>query len=573
MFEKYNIQHQNQTEKDVQYIERLYAQVIQLVALYVYQQVTDFKLFEFASYAALSSKVTRLMKEFAGRIEAHITKATQVHWNFSNKKYDTRAEVWGLRSKPAPHTPYTSKLKLSDRVWRNTQQLREELEMAIDVAYKKGTSAQELARQIKKYLNEPDQLFRHYRDKNGAMQLSKKAAAYHPGQGVYRSSLKNAQRLARTEINMAYRAADLERWQGLDFVIGYEIKRSRHPYPCKICDMMQGKYPKDFQWLGNHPNCRCYVVPIIQQGTEATAVEMNPKFKEWLTDNADRINDNNLPMFLWGDNKEVTNIISARKAERSILSEKQIRDAVKEGKITEDIFTKDNVYTPERIALHNKIIDDYFNQEKAFADKVYMLGGAPANGKSSLTENGILPHPKGALVIDPDKVKAMIPEYSFMVNTHDKELIRKAANFVHEESSHLGKEIRKRALNDNWATIIDGVNNGTAEKIHKNAQSIRELSGKKVRADYVSLDTELSLKLAKIRAEKTGREVPMELIIEKNKAISKEFPDIIKNKSFDELYLWDTNINGKPRLILKQIDGVLTIENEELYQRFLSKAN
>lgn len=315
MFEKYNIQHQNQTEKDVRYLETLYTQVITLVALYVYQSVNTLSsnAFEFAQFAALSAKVNRLMKEFAGRVETHIAQAVQAHWNFSNKKYDTRAEVWGLRSKPAPHTPYTSKLKLSDRVWRNTQQLREELEMAIDVAYKKGTSAQELARQIKKYLNEPDKLFRHYRDKNGAMQLSKKAAAYHPGAGVYRSSLKNAERLARTEINMAYRTADMERMQQLDFVIGYEIKRSRHPYPCKICDMMQGKYPKDFQWLGNHPNCRCYVVPIIQQGAEATAVEMNPKFTQWLSENADRLNDNNLPMFLWGDNKEVTNIISAKK--------------------------------------------------------------------------------------------------------------------------------------------------------------------------------------------------------------------------------------------------------------------
>ena len=49
-------------------------------------------------------------------------------------------------------------------------------------------------------------------------------------------------------------------------------------------------------------------------------------------------------------------------------------------------------------------------------------------------------------------------------------------------------------------------------------------------------------------------------------------PEVIERKLFDELYLWDTNVNGTPRLILKQIDGVLTIENRELYNRFLKKA-
>ena len=133
--------------------------------------------------------------------------------------------------------------------------------------------------------------------------------------------------------------------------------------------------------------------------------------------------------------------------------------------------------------------------------------------------------------------------------------------------------IRDKALKEEWATIIDGVNNGTAEKIHGNAQLIRKLSGKKIRADYVSLDTDLSMKLAEMRAKKTGREVPLEVIRDKNIAISKEFPKIIKNKSFDELYLWDTNINGQPRLILRQLDGELEIIDKDLYQKFLQKAN
>ena len=202
-----------------------------------------------------------------------------------------------------------------------------------------------------------------------------------------------------------------------------------------------------------------------------------------------------------------------------------------------------------------------------------MLGGAGANGNSSLTESGKLPHPKQTIVIDPDKVKGMIPEYKMMLESNDPNLIARAANFVHEESSYLEKEIRKQALTNNWATVLDGVNNNSAEKIHANAETVRKLSGKPVRADYVTLDTELSLKLAEIRAKKTGREVPKEVLLKANKSISKEFPAILENKSFDELYLWDTNENGNPRLILTQINGVTKMYNKELWDRFQKKTN
>lgn len=37
------------------------------------------------------------------------------------------------------------------------------------------------------------------------------------------------------------------------------------------------------------------------------------------------------------------------------------------------------------------------------------------------------------------------------------------------------------------------------------------------------------------------------------------------------LYLWDTNIDGKPVLILKQINGKTTMFQPKLYKAFLDK--
>lgn len=89
--------------------------------------------------------------------------------------------------------------------------------------------------------------------------------AYHPGRGVYRSSARNAQRLARTEINMAYRKAEQERWKSFDFVVGYEVKTTQNGRHVEdICDCLAGKYRKDFKFLGWHPMCMCYSIPILK---------------------------------------------------------------------------------------------------------------------------------------------------------------------------------------------------------------------------------------------------------------------------------------------------------------------
>ena len=142
------------------------------------------------------------------------------------------------------------------------------MELALDIGIGEGRSAAELSRDVRRYLNHPERLFRRVRDKHGNLVLSQAAKAFNPGQGVYRSSFKNARRLTATETNMAYRKADNERWQQLFFVVGFEVKLSNNhsingvPFT-DICDELAGKYPKTFVFTGWHPLCRCYTVPIL----------------------------------------------------------------------------------------------------------------------------------------------------------------------------------------------------------------------------------------------------------------------------------------------------------------------
>ncbi len=225
-------------------------------------------------------------------------------------------------------------LSLSDRVWRYSDTFRNEIEMGLDIGIRSGLDAPAMARELQTYLQHPDKLFRRVADEHGHLHLSKAAAAFHPGRGVYRSSYMNARRLAATETNIAYRTADHLRWQQMDFVVGIKIQLSNN-HNCRgvpegaffdICDELKGDYPKDFKFTGWHPHCRCYATPIlktpeelaadnqrIMQGeepaeeSENAVTDLPDNFRGWVEANQDRIDRaKSLPYFL-RDNEKLIN--------------------------------------------------------------------------------------------------------------------------------------------------------------------------------------------------------------------------------------------------------------------------
>lgn len=238
--------------------------------------------FTFADYPALNGLVQKVGKQLAAKVQAVIEQGSRNQWLFACKKNDgfinsifdtsklpkSQLRKMQDRNLDALSTFQGRKvdgMNLSQRVWRTVGQYKIQMESALDVGLGEGRSAQQLARDVKQNLKDPNRLFRRVRDKRGNLQLSKAAQAFHPGQGVYRSSVKNAQRLARTEINMAYRESDWQRWQTLDFVVGFEIRRSNHEPKCKcdLCERLVGRYPKTFKFTGWHPQCMCVCVPIL----------------------------------------------------------------------------------------------------------------------------------------------------------------------------------------------------------------------------------------------------------------------------------------------------------------------
>ena len=286
--------------------------------------------FSFADYPALNGLVQKVGNQLAAKVQAVIEQGSRNQWLFACKKNDgfiksifdtSKLPKAQLRKMQDRNLDALSSfqgrkvdgMNLSQRVWRTIGQYKVQLESALDVGLGEGRSAQQLARDVKQNLREPNRLFRRVRDKRGNLHLSKAAQAYHPGQGVYRSSVKNAQRLTRTEINMAYRESDWARWQSLDFVVGFEVRRSNHEPKCKcdLCERLVGRYPKTFKFTGWHPQCMCHAIPILmdeetfdqnelaelktalhgkeyqKQAAKNEVTDVPDGFKEWVADHVD----------------------------------------------------------------------------------------------------------------------------------------------------------------------------------------------------------------------------------------------------------------------------------------------
>ena len=162
---------------------------------------------------------------------------------------------------------------LSNRVWNLNDQVKKEIEIIVQDSIKKGYSTEYAIKLAKEYLNNPKEIDAWKQDKNGEWYQTPAAKDYHPGRGVYKSAIKNVERMIRTETMAAYRTAEIEQYQKNAMVKGYRIQLSSNHTTTHghhgvkkisdICDRLQGDYPKTFVWTGWHPNCRCVLIPIM----------------------------------------------------------------------------------------------------------------------------------------------------------------------------------------------------------------------------------------------------------------------------------------------------------------------
>ena len=360
----------SRTEHYADNVRRLYAtatdELLKLSAMKASNGVSA--AFSFSDSKRLSEQANAVLRALYSGVYNEIKGGVIAEWGNANKSCDALiTSIFGRKVKEDNHyarffarnkesvdaffkrkSEYGG-LNLSQRVWKYVGDFKTEMEMALSVAMGEGKSAATISREVRKYLQRPDMMFRRFRVKTGEQDIfdadgnivgkepvygrvwkrkvvdavtgnvswqTVNLKDYSFGRGVYRSSYKNAMRLARTETNMAYRTADQERWRQLDFVIGYRVVLSdNHPEP-DICNDLSAKrgekgsrgvYPKDFVFKGWHPQCRCYVVPILADEKEFDKIqeailndepipesksvirEPNKYFQDWWKSNKSRV--------------------------------------------------------------------------------------------------------------------------------------------------------------------------------------------------------------------------------------------------------------------------------------------
>ena len=309
--------------------------------------------FRFSDFPLTKDKVEKMLEKWREDMTGAIKTTTSQEWKKSNEFQDLLADgamkyYYGSANGKRKRKYYQTNsdayqafierkdkgMNLSKKIWVQSQDYKEELEAAISTGIQKGMSAVTLSKKVSKYLIDYPLLQKEYKEKFGKATTAKNCE--------YRSI-----RLARSEINIAYREAEQKRWSQFDFVVGKEIKISKvhfHRMPMgDLCDELQGKYPKDFPWNGWHPNCFCYEIPILKDEDEFFELEENEAgknavkdvpnvFVDWVDRNKDRIlraeERNTLPYFIRDNYNTVKGIITPNPV-LSTLEKARLRHAAR----------------------------------------------------------------------------------------------------------------------------------------------------------------------------------------------------------------------------------------------------
>jgi predicted ABC-type ATPase len=238
-------------------------------------------------------------------------------------------------------------------------------------------------------------------------------------------------------------------------------------------------------------------------------------------------------------------------------------------------------FTPERERLHRQIIQDTLRGvPRSDNPTLFMLGGGPAAGKSTMINSGGIsvpttgekdrsgkPTAREAVLVNADEVKAALPEYHSMGKA--------GSSFVHEESSWVAKQIQAAALAGKRDVVLDGTGDSKVQKLAAKIQQARE-AGYRVEGHYATVPTDVAVARSEKRYQdglargETGRHVPEEVVRGTHADVSRTLPQA--HDLFDVVNLYDT-MDGA-RLIATGTRGKpLNILDPAAYAAFLAKGN
>jgi predicted ABC-type ATPase len=227
-------------------------------------------------------------------------------------------------------------------------------------------------------------------------------------------------------------------------------------------------------------------------------------------------------------------------------------------------------YSAERTRLHQQIVREMFAGKGVHlgSARAVFLAGGPASGKGGLLKNGHVEVPKDAVHIDPDTVKARLPEYQALKAAGDPN----AASMAHEESSHVAKLAMNLALLGQHHIVVDSVGDSGPGKFAGKLKAAAR-AGHRVEVHYATTSVEEALQRAEARGRRTGRYVPEGFVRAAHRDVSARFADDVRGLRGVAVKVHDTS-KPKTRLIAsKSAMGVLRVHDATRYAQFMAKGS
>ena len=278
-----------------------------------------------------------------------------------------------------------------------------------------------------------------------------------------------------------------------------------------------------------------------------------------------------------------------------------------------DPETGERTWHPSRKELHERIIGMFMRQRVFNPDgdggkgswelsadapelqgveepSVLFSGGGYAAGKSSVLKmiraRGDEPdsgYEGPALTLDPDQIKALLPEYAESLGTDPEANMR-----VYAEAWAIAQEIQARAQERKLNMVVDGISNTSPDEMIERARSFID-RGYKARAVYTDIPTEEAMTRAAKRAqnakdESDRRHIPEIIMRSVHRDVSSTVPNMVRRLA-EEGFTLDVEVydndqgkdeegNFRPPLrFFSYVDGVETVENADLWRAFTNKAH
>ena len=257
-----------------------------------------------------------------------------------------------------------------------------------------------------------------------------------------------------------------------------------------------------------------------------------------------------------------------------------------------------------RKALHADIIDSHLRERNdngslsrtnpylkppSGAPTVLMTGGGYASGKGSVLK--MLEHtgqmPDNAVVIDPDVVKAELPEFGAAAGT-DPESNLRAYSEAWDVSQQVAAAAREKGLN----VVVDGITDTHADEVAAKIKAYTDAGYENPSIHYVTVPTEEALKRAQGRAQQaieTGdvasqRMIPEVIMRAVHRDVSATIPGVMARakEMGANVNVYDTDqgkdeVTGQfrpPKLIASaDASGHIVHQDSTAYQRLLHKAS